>query len=52
MQDLTVDMLLLDLRDEEDYAQYHLQGGKLFSLQITCSVRFWELFHHLSGWRQ
>ena len=27
MQDSTVDMLLLDLRDEDDYAQYHLKGG-------------------------
>lgn len=28
MQDLGVDMLLLDLRDEEAYMQYHLKGGE------------------------
>ena len=28
MQDFTVDMLLLDLRDEEAYQQFHLKGGE------------------------
>ena len=28
MQDFTVDMLLLDLRDEEAYTQFHLKGGE------------------------
>ena len=27
MQEATVDMLVLDLRDEDDFDQYHLQGG-------------------------
>lgn len=31
MQDFTVDMLLLDLRDEEAYTQFHLRGGESFS---------------------
>ena len=34
MQDLTVDMLLLDLRDEDDYAQYHLTGGKIYHCHL------------------
>ena len=27
MQDMVVDALLLDLRDEDDFTQYHLKGG-------------------------
>ena len=27
MQDMVVDILLLDLRDEDDFTQYHLRGG-------------------------
>lgn len=28
LQDPTIDVLLLDLRDEEDFLQYHVTGGK------------------------
>lgn len=28
LQDRGVDMLLLDLRDEDDYTKYHLKGGE------------------------
>ena len=28
MQDMMVDALLLDLRDEDDFTQYHLKGGE------------------------
>ncbi len=27
MQDRAIDALLLDLRDEDDFTQYHLKGG-------------------------
>jgi rhodanese-related sulfurtransferase len=27
MQDMVVDALLLDLRDEDEFTQYHLKGG-------------------------
>ena len=35
MQETTVDMLMLDLRDEDDFAQYHLQGGMPNLLKIV-----------------
>lgn len=39
MQDFTVDMLLLDLRDEDAYMQFHLKGGELLLHQLAvCSA--------------
>ena len=38
MQEASVDMLLLDLRDEDDFAQYHLQGGtKAMAIPTACT---------------
>ena len=40
MQDMVVDALLLDLRDEDEFTQYHLKGGALaftfWLLDLSC----------------
>ena len=38
MQDFKVDMLLLDLRDEEAYMQFHLKGGELLLHQLAVCI--------------
>ena len=35
LQDPAVDVLLLDLRDEDDFAQYHVTGG-ISSVSMQC----------------